>query len=64
MLLEHWENDMSARGYGIVMTSTRVDENAQHFYRKMGHKDCGGLIIDIPPYAQPMEMFFIKEIKH
>jgi|GEM_PF-6854190 len=31
-------------------------------YRKMGFQDAGGLLINIPKYEQPMEMFFIKEI--
>lgn len=44
------------------LTSTQVDESAQHFYRKSGYKDCGSLILDIPKYAQPMEMFLVKEI--
>lgn len=61
-LMEYWEADMKAQGYGMVLTSTQADENAQHFYRKLGYKDCGGLIIDIPPYAQPMELFFSKSI--
>lgn len=62
MLMNYWEEDMKKQEYGIVLTSTQVDETAQHFYRKLGYKDCGGLILDIPRYAQPMEMFFIKEI--
>lgn len=61
-LLEHWENDMKTQGYGMVLTSTQVDESAQHFYRKLGYKDCGGFVIDIPAYAQPMELFLIKQI--
>lgn len=61
-LMEYWENDMKAQGYGMLLTSTQVDENAQHFYRKLGYKDCGGFVIDIPEYAQPMEMFMIKAI--
>lgn len=61
-LLEHWENDMKIKGYGMVLTSTQVDESAQHFYRKLGYKDCGGFVIDIPSYAQPMELFLIKQI--
>ncbi len=61
-LMEYWENDMKAQGYGMILTSTQVDENAQHFYRKLGYKDCGGLVVDIPGYAQPMEMFFIKKL--
>ena len=60
--MEHWENDMKAQGYGMLLTSTRVDEEAQHFYRKLGYRDCGGFMIDIPKYEQPMELFLIKEI--
>ena len=62
-LMEHWENDMRKQGYGMIMTSTQVDENAQHFYRKIGYKDCGGLLIDIPGYEQPMEMFLSKAVR-
>ena len=61
-LIEFWENDMKSLGYGMIMTSTQVDEDAQHFYRKMGYQDSGGLIINIPKYEQPMELFFIKAI--
>lgn len=61
-LVEYWENDMKSQGYGMVLTSTRVDEQAQHFYRKMGYKDCGGLIVDIQGYEQPMELFLIKSL--
>lgn len=62
-LMNYWENDMESQGYGMTLVSTQVDEAAQHFYRKLGYKDCGGLVIDIPGYAQPMEMFMVKEIK-
>ena len=62
-LMEFWENDMRSQGYEVLLTSTQVDENAQHFfYRKLGYKDCGGFVIDIFEYAQPMEMFLIKSI--
>ena len=61
-LLKYWESDMKEQGYGMLLTSTRVDETAQHFYRKQGYQDCGGLIVDVPKYAQPMELFFIKLI--
>jgi len=27
-----WENEMRSLGYGVIMTSTQVDEEAQHFY--------------------------------
>ena len=59
-LMEFWENDMKLQGYGMLLTSTQVDESSQHFYRKLGYKDCGGCVIDIPKYAQPMEMFLLK----
>lgn len=61
-VMKYWENQMKEQGYKAVMTSTQVDEMAQHFYRKMGYKDCGCLVLDIPELEQPMEMFFIKEI--
>lgn len=61
-LVKHWENDMKAQGYGMLLTSTQVNEQAQNFYRKLGYKDCGGLVIDIPSYAQPMELFLLKAI--
>lgn len=61
-LLEYWENDMRTQGFGMVLTSTQVDEAAQHFYRKSGYRDCGGLLIDTPGYAQPMELFLSKDI--
>ena len=62
LLMEHWEQDMKSRGYGMLMTSTQVDEDAQHFYRKLGYKDCGGFVVDVPGYEQPMEMIMIKAV--
>lgn len=61
-LMAYWEEDMRAQGHGMVLTSTQVDETAQHFYRKLGYKDCGGLVMDIPGYAQPMELFLCKKL--
>lgn len=63
MLMEAWERDMRENGYGMLMTSTQVDETAQHFYRKRGYRDSGGLVVDIPGYEQPMEMFLVKGIR-
>lgn len=62
MLIEYWEKDMKSLGYGMLLTSTQVDESAQHFYRKLGYKDCGGFVIDIQGYEQPMELFLVKAI--
>ncbi|MCI6997471.1 MAG: GNAT family N-acetyltransferase [Eubacterium sp.] len=61
-LMKYWENDMSNQGYGMVMLSTQVDEDAQHFYRKIGYKDCGGFTVDIPGFEQPLEMFMSKKL--
>lgn len=61
-LMSFWEKDMKSAGYGMVMTSTQVDEDSQHFYRKLGYKDAGGFVINIPKYEQPMEMIMLKEI--
>ena len=62
MRMEYWEADMKRQGHGMLLTSTQVDEEAQHFYRKLGYKDCGGFVIDVPGYEQPMELFLIKAI--
>jgi len=62
-LIEFWEENMKSAGYVMIMTSTQADEYAQHFYRKIGYQDSGGLIINIPNSDQPMEMFFTKTIK-
>ncbi len=61
-LMEHWEQDLREQGYGLAMTSTQVNEEAQHFYRKLGYRDCGGFVVDIPGYEQPMEMIMIKAL--
>lgn len=62
MLMAHWEQKMKQKGYGLVLVSTQVDEQAQHFYRKLGYKDCGCLVLDAPGYEQPMEMFLSKAL--
>ena len=61
-LMEHWEQEMRSKGYGMVMTSTQVNEDAQYFYRKLGYKDAGGFTIDIPGYEQPEELILIKAL--
>jgi ribosomal protein S18 acetylase RimI-like enzyme len=56
----HWENEMRKLGYKMVMTSTQVNESAQHFYRKLGYKEKGSITFDGTPHEQPMEMFLVK----
>ena len=61
-MMVFWEKNMRSLGYGMVLLSTQVNEEAQHFYRKTGYKDCGTLTIDIPGFEQPMEMFMCKQL--
>lgn len=58
LLMHHWEQEMKALGYDMVLTSTQADESAQHFYRKLGYTDAGGLVLQY----QPTELVFIKEL--
>ena len=58
-LMAHWEEEMKAQGYKRLLTSTQADEEAQHFYRKLGYQDCGGFVLDVPG---PMELVLMKAI--
>ena len=55
-----WEDEMRELGYKMIMTSTQVDEQAQHFYRKLEYRDKGSLFLDNTPFEQPQEMLMIK----
>ena len=57
-LMDAWEEAMLARGHPLVMTSTRVDEDAQHFYRKRGYRDAGALFLP----DEPAELVLLKEL--
>jgi len=56
-LLKKWESEMFQLGTDFVLTSTQADQEAQHFYRKMGYKDCGALFL---PTQLPAELFLLK----
>ena len=58
--MKAWEEEMRERGCAMVLTSTQADETAQHFYRKCGYTDCGGLFLHGTPYDQPAELFLSK----
>ncbi|MGO4373721.1 GNAT family N-acetyltransferase [Paenibacillus sp. 2TAB19] len=53
-----WEEQMNQKGFKLLMTSTQSDEGAQHFYRKLGYKDAGCLVLD----TQPMEILLTKKL--
>lgn len=57
-----FERKLRDEGNVALLVSTRVDECAQHFYRRLGYRECGALILENTPFSQPMEMFFIKEL--
>ena len=61
-LMGRWESDMAARGLRVLMTSTQADESAQHFYRRLGYRDAGCLLLREAGYAQPAELFFTKAL--
>lgn len=58
-LVTYWENQMCQNGYDMVMTSTLSDEQAQHFYRKLGYVDRGSLLLP----DEPLEIIFTKHFK-
>lgn len=57
-VVDFWEEQMKQEGFHLVMTSTQADEEAQHFYRKLGYKDAGCLILD----TQPLEILLTKSL--
>jgi GNAT superfamily N-acetyltransferase len=57
-----WEAMMVERGYTVVLTSTQIDEQAQHFYRALGYQVCGELELNLPPLVQPTELFLCKAV--
>lgn len=58
--IKFWEEDMKSRGYKMVLTSTRADEDAQHLYRKLGYVDCGSILFNDTPFNQPLEIIMRK----
>lgn len=62
-LLAYWEREMGEQGHGMVLTSTQSDEGAQHFYRKLGYRNCGSLQPTVPGYGQPPELILEKALR-
>ena len=57
-LTARWEAEMASLGHRLVMTSTQSNEEAQHFYRRLGYRDAGALLLP----GEPTELLFIKEL--
>lgn len=58
-IVEHWETQMRQEGYDLVMTSSLSDEQAQHFYRKLGYVDSGSLLLP----GEALEIIFTKSLR-
>lgn len=61
-LTEYWEREMKRLGFGLVMTSTQSDEEGQHFWRRLGYRDCGSFILPFPGWEQPPELILAKPL--
>lgn len=57
-LVTHWESLMQAQGYSAVLTSTMASEDAQHFYRALGYRDAGALLLP----GESTESIFYKAL--
>ena len=60
--MHYWENEMRDLSYKLVLTSTQADEQAQHFYRKLGYVDKGCICFDNTPLEQPLEIIMVKAL--
>ena len=57
-LVSFWETEMRKNGYETVLTSTQSNEQAQFFYRKLGYRDCGSLLLP----DEPLEILMLKNL--
>ncbi|MEY8382838.1 GNAT family N-acetyltransferase [Christensenellaceae bacterium 44-20] len=57
-LMQEWERRMAAQSFGLLMTSTLASEQAQHFYRALGYRDAGSLLLE----GEALEIIFTKEL--
>ena len=58
ILIDFWEKEMREKGYKNVLTSTLSNEEAQHFFRKLGYNEIGGFKL----LKEPFELIFHKEL--
>ncbi len=57
-LVNYWEELMISDKYNLLMTSTMANEDAQHFYRKIGYREIGGFVLP----NEPMELIMTKSL--
>ena len=58
-MMQKWESDMQKSGYEYVMTSTQSNEDAWHFYEKLGYYKAGGFY---PPEQDEEEWMYVKQL--
>ena len=56
LAMDFWEDEMRAQGHKMVLTSTLSNEEAQHFYRRLGYGDAGCLILE----GEALELLLVK----
>ncbi|MCY3776489.1 MAG: GNAT family N-acetyltransferase [Candidatus Aminicenantes bacterium] len=56
--VREWERQMADLGFDLVVMSTQAAATAQHFWRKLGYRDCGALTIR----DQPAEIFMQRRL--
>ena len=59
LLVDAWEFRCREDGHATVMTSTLSSESAQHFYRRLGYRDAGCLLLR----DEALEIVFTKTIR-
>lgn len=57
-LVSFWEKEMLENRYKMVLVSTQSNEEAQFFYRNIGYKDCGSLLMP----DEPLEIILLKPL--
>ena len=56
-LVQFWEGEVERAGADTVLTSSMANERGQRFWRKMGYRDVGGMVLA----DEPLEVFFRKD---
>ena len=62
--LQYFERMLADRGYSCVLVSAQADEDGQHFFRKLGYKDCGELDMSGFTRQSAKELFLYKILKN
>jgi N-acetylglutamate synthase-like GNAT family acetyltransferase len=57
-IVEYWEAEMKKSGHQFILTSSLANEQAQHFYRKLGYIDSGALFLP----GEAAEIVFYKKL--